>query len=95
MPSKVNETVSKKSHTKLSNNVQNTLVSQIVNEEKLMGREEAIATSAYYRAEKRGFSNNEVAMVQDWLEAEAEVDSELEPDDLDDTDFRFMINKAE
>ncbi|WP_293007373.1 DUF2934 domain-containing protein [Nitrosomonas sp.] len=60
-----------------------------------MGREEAIATSAYYHAEKRGFSNNEVAMVQDWLETEAEVDSELESDDLDDTDFRFMINKAE
>ena len=35
-------------------------------------RQQMIATAAYYRAEKRGFDNGDE--VQDWLEAEAELD---------------------
>jgi hypothetical protein len=35
-----------------------------------------IATAAYYRAEHRGFAPG--AELQDWLEAEAELDSKRE-----------------
>ncbi len=35
-------------------------------------RQQMIATAAYYRAEKRGFDNGDE--MQDWLEAEAELD---------------------
>ncbi|SNX58855.1 Protein of unknown function [Nitrosomonas ureae] len=95
MPSKLNEMVSKKSHTKLSKNERNILTNPITHKDQLMDREEAIATSAYYRAEKRGFSNNDTDMVQDWLEAETEVDSALELDDLNDAGFQFMIDEPE
>ena len=36
-------------------------------------RQEMIATAAYYRAERRGFISGDE--IQDWLEAEAEIDS--------------------
>lgn len=36
-----------------------------------------IAEGAYYRAERRGFEGGEQARIEDWLAAEAEVDSEL------------------
>lgn len=42
------------------------------------GREnrlQKIATAAYYRAERRGF--NRGGAIQDWLEAEAEIDKTL------------------
>ncbi len=35
-------------------------------------RHEMIAMAAYYRAQKRGFNNGDE--IQDWLEAEAEID---------------------
>ncbi len=35
-------------------------------------RQEMIAIAAYYRAERRGFSGGDA--MQDWLEAEAEID---------------------
>lgn len=39
------------------------------------GRQEMISTAAYYRAERRGFrGGNEM---QDWLDAEAEIDAML------------------
>jgi hypothetical protein len=38
-------------------------------------RHEMIASAAYYRAEKRGFSGG--SELEDWLEAEAEVDRTL------------------
>ena len=37
------------------------------------GRRESIATAAYYRAERRNFEGN--AELDDWLEAEREIDS--------------------
>lgn len=37
-------------------------------------RQERIATAAYYRAERRGFNSGDE--IQDWLEAEADVDME-------------------
>ena len=39
------------------------------------GREQMIATAAYYRAERRGFYGGDE--VQDWLEAEAGIDAML------------------
>jgi len=36
-----------------------------------------IAEAAYYRAERRGFQGGEEASLEDWLEAEAEIDPEL------------------
>ena len=38
-----------------------------------INRQEHIATAAYYKAERRGFSHG--MAVQDWLEAEAEYDA--------------------
>ena len=38
-------------------------------------RHRMIAEAAYHRAEKRGFMNGDP--VQDWLEAEAQIESEL------------------
>ena len=38
-------------------------------------RHQLIAVAAYYRAERRGFGPG--AELQDWLEAEVEVDKEL------------------
>ena len=35
-------------------------------------RQQMIATAAYYRAEKRGFNGGDE--IQDWLEAESELD---------------------
>ena len=39
-----------------------------------MGRQERIAVLAYEKAEKRGFVGSEADTVQDWLEAEKEID---------------------
>lgn len=39
------------------------------------GRQDMISTAAYYRAERRGFNGGDE--VQDWLDAEAEVDAML------------------
>jgi len=36
-------------------------------------RNEMIATAAFYRSERRGFNNGNA--MQDWLEAEAEIDN--------------------
>ena len=38
-------------------------------------RHEMIATAAYYRAERRGFNNSDE--IQDWLEAEAQIDGSI------------------
>ncbi len=38
-------------------------------------RHTLIATAAYYRAEKRGFKGNGADAMQDWLEAEMEIDN--------------------
>lgn len=40
-----------------------------------IGRQERIAVLAYEKAEKRGFVGSEADTVQDWLEAEREIDS--------------------
>ncbi|MBL8498023.1 DUF2934 domain-containing protein [Nitrosomonas sp. JL21] len=39
-----------------------------------IGRQERIAVLAYEKAEKRGFVGTEADTVQDWLEAEKEID---------------------
>ena len=38
-------------------------------------RQKLIATAAYYRAEERGFKGNGTDAMQDWLEAEMEIDN--------------------
>ena len=38
-------------------------------------RQHMISTAAYYRAERRGFDGGDE--VEDWLEAEAEIDAKL------------------
>jgi HSP20 family protein len=39
-------------------------------------RQQRIATAAYYRAERRGFNSGDA--IQDWLEAEADIDMDME-----------------
>lgn len=95
MSSKANEVGTKRSGTKLSKNQKNILADQAVNQEKAINRQEMIANAAYYRAEKRGFQGNEADTVQDWLEAEMEIDSESEAFDVDERDFQFPPNKIE
>ncbi|SFF09574.1 DUF2934 domain-containing protein [Nitrosomonas sp. Nm166] len=95
MPSKVNEVGIKKSGTRLSKSQKNILANQAVNQENAIDRREMIANAAYYRAEKRGFQGNEADAVQDWLEAEMEIDNELETFDVDERDFQFPPNKIE
>lgn len=76
MPSKVSETAPKKSRAKLSEGEENILAHQVINAARQRaGRQEMIATAAYYRAEKRGFNSSEADAIQDWLEAEMEVDN--------------------
>jgi len=65
----------KKTGTKLSKSEKNILANQISNVEKEIDRQQMIATAAYYRAEKRGFKGNDADAMQDWLEAEMEVDN--------------------
>ena len=95
MSSKANEVGTRKSGTRFSKNQRNILANQAVNQEKAINRREMIANAAYYRAEKRGFQGNEADAVQDWLEAEMEIDSELEAFDVDERDFQFPSNKIE
>lgn len=78
MPRNNSEAVTKKSVTKPSNskkNTKSTLASQTIDTGNRDASHKMIATSAYYRAEKRGFKNNGADAVQDWLEAEVEIDN--------------------
>lgn len=96
MPSKVSETAPKKSRTKLSKSEENILAHRIITATKQRAdRQEMIATAAYYRAKKRGFSGNEADAIQDWLEAEMEVDNELGMFDSSGIDFQFLTHKTE
>ncbi|MDE2387756.1 MAG: DUF2934 domain-containing protein [Betaproteobacteria bacterium] len=96
MSSKVNETAPKKSRAKLSKSEENILAHQIINAAKQNdNRQEMIATAAYYCAEKRGFNGSEADAVQDWLEAEMEVNNELGMFDSSGIDFQFFTHKPE
>lgn len=96
MPSKVSETAPKKSRAKLSKSEENILAHSVITAAKQHAdRQEMIATAAYYRAEKRGFSGNEADAIQDWLEAEMEVDNELGMFDSNGFDFQFLTQKTE
>lgn len=50
-----------------------TLTHAVHNIESGGDRQQRIATAAYYRAEHRGFNSGDE--IQDWLEAEAEIDN--------------------
>ncbi len=96
MPSKVSETAPKKPRAKLSKNEENILAHHVITAAKQRAdRQEMIATAAYYRAEKRGFNGNEADVIQDWLEAEMEVNNELSTFDSNCIDFQFLTNRTE
>lgn len=95
MQSKTSGTDTRKSGTKSSKSKKDTLENPISREENKTDRREMIATAAYYRAEKRGFKGDEADAVEDWLEAEMEIDNELDMLDVNSRDFRFLIDKIE
>lgn len=76
MPSKSSEAGIKKSVTKPPKSKKDTITSPAIGTENRHDRHEMIATAAYYRAAKRGFKGNGADAVQDWLEAEAEINNE-------------------
>jgi|CXWL01.1.fsa_nt_gi hypothetical protein len=75
MQNKASELETKKSRSKLSKSKKILHVDQAISPEKEFCRQKMIAIAAYYRAEKRGFKSNEADTVQDWLEAEMEIDN--------------------
>lgn len=93
MPSKVSEGETRKSGTRLSKSEERILANQILNPAKPVDRQEMIATAAYFRAEKRGFTGNETDALRDWLEAEREIDNELDMFDSGSIDFQFLTIK--
>jgi hypothetical protein len=95
MQSKVSGTDTGKSGAKPSKSRKNTQKDPVTNEKRKIDRREMIATAAYYRAEKRGFKGDETDAVEDWLEAEMEIDNELDMQDVNGLDFRFIIDKIE
>lgn len=96
MPSKVSETAPKKPRAKLSRSEENILAHHVIAAAKQRAdRQEMIATAAYYRAEKRGFNGNEADAIQDWLEAEMEVNNKLGTFDSNSIDFQFLTSKTE
>lgn len=50
-----------------------------------------------YAAEKRDDSigNSKIDVMQDWFEAEMEIDNELDVFDFDERDFQFLETKIE
>jgi len=52
-----------------------TIAKKAISTKNVDGRQKLIATAAYYRAENRGFGGNGTDAVQDWLEAEVEIDN--------------------
>lgn len=98
MQSKISKTEADtvKPGAKPSKSRKNTQKNPIINEKSKIDRREMIATAAYYRAEKRGFKGDEADAVEDWLEAETEIDNELDMLlDVNGRDFRFLANKSE
>lgn len=73
MQSKVSKLDTKKSGTRLSKSGKDLLSDQMISSENEIDRQRMIAVAAYYRAEKRGFTDNEADAVQNWLEAEMEI----------------------
>lgn len=95
MQSKVTKADTRKSGARSSKVKGSLAKNPVINEKQQTERQEMIATAAYYRAEKRGFKGNEMDAVQDWLEAEMEIDNELDMLDVNGRDFRFIIDKIE
>lgn len=94
MQSKVTEADTRKSGARLSKIKGSPAKNPAINEKQIR-RQEMIATAAYYRAEKRGFKGDKMDAVQDWLEAETEIDNELDMLDVNGRNFRFVIDKIE
>ncbi len=74
MPSKNSETSTKKTDAKPPKSKKNILASKANGTKNSGDRHKMIATAAYFRAEKRDFKGNGTDAVQDWLEAEVEID---------------------
>ena len=58
----------------MKENLRNTSVHNVRNMNSKEDRQQRIATAAYYRAERRGFNSGDE--IQDWLEAEKDMDME-------------------
>ena len=58
----------------MKENLRNTSVHNVRNMNSKKERQQRIATAAYYRAERRGFNSGDE--IQDWLEAEKDMDME-------------------
>jgi HSP20 family protein len=58
----------------MKENLRNTSVHNVRNMNSKEDRQQRIATAAYYRAEQRGFNSGDE--IQDWLEAEKDMDME-------------------
>jgi HSP20 family protein len=78
----------------MKENLRNTSVYNVKNMNSKEDRQQRIATAAYYRAERRGFnSGNEI---QDWLEAEKDMDMDMETIfpikiDMTETDQDYIV----
>jgi hypothetical protein len=95
MQSTVSGTDTKKKGTRLSKSERDLLAGKDIGTEKKFDRQEMIATAAYYRAERRGFKGDEADAEQDWLEAEIEIDNELDAFDANGMDSGFLTDKSE
>lgn len=95
MQSKISTLNTKKSGSRLSKNEKNLPSDQVIVSQKALDRQKMIATAAYYRAEKRGFKSAAIDAEKDWLEAEMEIDNELDVFDVNSEDFQFLRNKIE
>lgn len=75
MTNRKNDTTMQKTKvaTRLPKNNKNTSAKQAIDETNNEDHYQRIATAAYYRAQKRGFIDGDA--VQDWLEAEMEVNN--------------------
>ncbi len=75
MPSKNSETSTIKTNTQPSRSKKHTLASKASGtKNRDDDRHKMIASTAYFRAEKRGFKGNGADTMQDWLEAEVEME---------------------
>ncbi len=74
MPSKNSEAGTKRTNDKAPKNKKNTSANKANDAKNSGDRHKMIAAAAYFRAEKRGFKGNGADTVQDWLEAEVEID---------------------
>ncbi len=91
---KVSGEETKKLASRLSKSEEGILAGKIKRTvRKKLNRQEMIATAAYFRAEKRGFQSSEADVLQDWLQAEIEIDNILGAPAGSGKNLRLIKNK--